>query len=128
MLKIMMIGNVGKDPEMSYTPNGKACTRFSVAVNRRGPKNDKGDRPEATQWFNVIAWEKLAETCNSYLHKGSKVYVEGRIGSRKYEDKEGKEREIWEVTITDMQMLDAKKDGAGFGDDRDAPPPDDVPF
>lgn len=123
----MFIGNVGKDPEMSYTPNGKACTRFSVAVNRRGPKGDDGNRAEATQWFNVVAWERLAETCNSYLHKGSKVYIEGRIGSRDYIDKEGQKRTIWEVTATDMQMLDARREG-GYGDDRDAPPPDDTPF
>lgn len=123
--RVELIGNLGKDPEMSYTPAGKACTRFSVAVNRRY-KDAGGEKKEATQWFNVVAWEGLAETCNSYLHKGSKVYVAGRIGSRKYTDKEGKEREIWEVVCSDMEMLDGK---AAHGDDRDAPPPDDdVPF
>lgn len=124
--KVMLIGNLGKDPEMSYTPSGKANTRFSLAVNRRGAKGEDGKRDELTQWFNIQAWEGLAETCNTYLHKGSKVYIEGRIGSRKYTDKEGREREIWEVICTQMEMLDTK---SAHGDDRDAPPPgDDLPF
>jgi single-strand DNA-binding protein len=124
--KVMLIGNLGKDPEMSYTPGGKAVTKFSLAVNRR-TKDAQGQPATETQWFNVVAWERLAETCNSYLHKGSKVYVEGRIASRKYTDKENVQREAWEVTITDMEMLSPKD--AGAGEHPGAPAEDaDVPF
>lgn len=124
--RVELIGNLGKDPEMSYTPGGKAVVKFSIAVNRRY-KGADGERQEATQWFNVVAWEGLAETCNSYLHKGSKVYIAGRIGSRDYEDKEGNKRTIWEVVASELEMLDGPRT---HGDDRDAPPPaeDDVPF
>jgi single-strand DNA-binding protein len=129
MNKIMLIGNLGKDPEMSYTPSGKAITKFSLAVNRRTRDAESGERREETTWFNVVAWDRLAETCNSYLHKGSKVYIEGRMTSRKYTDKEGVERTAWDVTASDMEMLDPKGAGqpahAGAGGDMG---PDDVPF
>lgn len=120
-----VIGNCGKDPEMSYTPAGKAATRVSVAVSRKWT-DAAGQKQEATQWFNVVLWERLAEVANQYLHKGAKVYFAGRIGSRDYVDKEGRERTIWELVATEMVLLDAPKT---HGDDRDAPPPDDgVPF
>jgi single-strand DNA-binding protein len=131
--KIMLIGNLGKDPDMSYTPAGKAVTKFSLAVNRRTKDRDTGERREETQWFNIVAWDQLAETMNTYLHKGSKVYIEGRMTSRKYTDKEGVERTAWEVTASDMQMLDPK--GASQSDDYGASSasgsgatPDDMPF
>lgn len=131
--KIMLIGNLGKDPDMSYTQNGKAVAKFSLAVNRRR-RDESGEQREETQWFNIVAWERLAETCNNYLHRGSKVYIEGRMTSRKYTDKDGVERTIWEVTATDMQFLEPKGasgasgsggSGAGYGDEMGA---DDVPF
>ncbi len=103
--KILLIGHLGCDPEMSYTPSGKAVTKFSLAVSRRG-KNAQGERTEETQWFSVVVWERLAETCNHYLRKGSKVYVEGRITSRTYTDRENAQRTVWEVTATEMVMLD----------------------
>jgi single-strand DNA-binding protein len=130
--KIMLIGNLGKDPDMSYTPAGKAVTKFSLAVNRRSKDRETGERREETTWFNIVAWDQLAETMNTYLHKGSKVYIEGRMTSRKYTDKEGVERTAWEVTASDMQMLDPK--GASQGDDYGASgaaggsTPDDIPF
>jgi single-strand DNA-binding protein len=129
--KIMLIGNLGKDPDMSYTPQGTPITKFSLAVSRRSKDRDTGERREETTWFNVVAWNQLAETINTYLHKGSKVYIEGRITSRKYTDKDGVERTIWEVTATDMQFLEPKGasgsggSGAGYGDEMGA---DDVPF
>jgi single-strand DNA-binding protein len=127
--KIMLIGNLGKDPDMSYTPAGKAVTKFSLAVNRRTRDRESGERREETQWFNIVAWDQLAETMNTYLHKGSKVYIEGRMTSHKYTDKEGVERTAWEVTASDMQMLDPK--GMGQGGDSDvsgASTPDEIPF
>jgi len=126
MNKIILIGNLGKDPDMSYTPSGKAVTKFSLAVNRRSRDAETGERREETTWFNIVAWDRLAETCNSYLHKGSKVMIEGRMTSRKYTDKDGVERTAWEVTASDMEMLDPK--GATSGpSDRDTSP-DDLPF
>ena len=132
--KIMLIGNLGRDPELSYTQNGKAIAKFSLAVSRRR-RDESGEQREETQWFNVVAWERLAETCNNYLQKGSKVYIEGRITSRKYTDKDGVERTVWEVTATDMEMLTPKgasgsggsggSGGAGYSDEMGA---DDVPF
>jgi single-strand DNA-binding protein len=132
--KIMLIGNLGRDPELSYTQNGKAIAKFSLAVSRRR-RDESGEMHEETQWFNVVAWERLAETCNNYLQKGSKVYIEGRITSRKYTDKDNIERTVWEVTATDMEMLTPKgasgsggsggSGGAGYSDEMGA---DDVPF
>src|SRR6516225_6492290 len=130
--KIMLIGNLGKDPDMSYTPQGTPITKFSLAVNRRSKDRDTGERREETTWFNIVAWNQLAETINTYLHKGSKVYIEGRMTSRKYTDKDGVERTAWEVTANEMQMLDPK--GASQGDDYGASgaaggaTPDDIPF
>src|SRR5207245_2450070 len=114
--KIMLIGNLGKDPDMSYTEAGVAITKFSLAVTRRY-KAQGGERKEETTWFNVVAFNQLAETINTYLHKGSKVYIEGRITSRKYTDKEGVERTAWEVTANEMEMLDPKgtSQGGEFG-------------
>jgi len=128
--KIMLIGNLGKDPDMSYTPSGKAITKFSLAVNRRTKDRDTGERREETQWFNIVAWDQLAETCNNYLHKGSKIYIEGRMTSRKYTDKDGVERTVWDVIAENMQMLDPKGAGGqpGTGTPGDAYGPDDVPF
>ncbi|HKW22843.1 MAG TPA: single-stranded DNA-binding protein [Ktedonobacterales bacterium] len=127
--KIMLIGNLGRDPEMSYTPSGSAVTKFSVAVSRRSKDRQSGESREETTWFSVVAWERLAEICNQYLHKGSKVYLEGRMTSRKYTDKDGIERTVWDVVLNDMQMLDPKESrsgGAGTGaDDMSS---DDIPF
>jgi single-strand DNA-binding protein len=133
--KIMLIGNLGRDPEMSYTPGGSAVAKFSVAVSRRWTDKQSGERKEETQWFNVVAWERLAETCNQYLRKGSKVYLEGRMVSRKYTDKQGVERTVWDVVLSDMQMLDAKDTSGGGaggsgarGDEYGDATPDDIPF
>lgn len=126
--KIMLIGNLGRDPEMTYTPNGKAITKFTMAVNRRTRDRETGDRREETTWFSIVAWDQLAETCNNYLHKGSKVYIEGRMGSRKYTDKDGVERTVWDVTAENMEMLDPKGTGpSGEGQSGDMSA-DEVPF
>ncbi len=132
MNKIILIGNLGKDPDMSYTQSGKAVTKFSLAVNRRMRDAESGERRDETTWFNIVAWDRLAETCNSYLHKGSKAYIEGRMTSRKYTDKEGVERTAWEVTASEMEMLDPKGATSGGSGAYGAPggeqSPDDLPF
>lgn len=112
MNKIILIGNLGRDPEMSYTPNGVAVTKFSLAVNRVS-KSPSGDRQEETEWFNIVAWRQLAETCNTYLRKGSKIYAEGRLTQRKYTDKNNVERTAVEVTLNEMEMLTPKENRQG---------------
>ena len=135
MNKIMLIGNLGRDPEMNYTPSGTPITKFTLAVNRRTKDRTTGERRDETTWFNIVVWERLAETCNQYLHKGSKVYLEGRMTSRRYTDKDGNERTAWEVTATDMEMLESRAEsqarmGQGgrseFGDEDMST--DDIPF
>ena len=115
MNKIMLIGNLGKDPEMNYTPSGIAVTKFSLAVNRT-TKSPTGERQEETEWFNIVAWRQLAETCNTYLHKGDKVYIEGRLTQRKYTDKNGIDRWMVEVMVNDMEMLTPKSASSGSTD------------
>jgi single-strand DNA-binding protein len=115
MNKIMLIGNLGRDPEMSYTQNGTAFTRFSLAVNRI-TKSSTGEKEKETEWFNIVAWDKLAETCNQYLHKGSKVFIEGRVQQRKYTDRNGVERNTFEVIANDLEMLTPKSAQSGSSD------------
>jgi single-strand DNA-binding protein len=114
--KIMLIGNLGKDPDMNVTSDGTPFTRFSLAVTRR-VKSAGGERKDETEWFNIIAWRQLAEICNTYLHKGSKIYVEGRLTQRKYTDKNGIERTAVEVIASDMEMLSPKETGASREED-----------
>ncbi len=100
--KIMLIGNLGKDPDLQVTADGTPFTRFSLAVNRTY-KSQTGEKKAETEWFNIVAWRQLAENCERYLHKGSKVYVEGRLTQRKYTDKLGVERTAVEVMATDVR-------------------------
>jgi len=114
--KIMLIGNLGKDPEMNYTQNGTALTKFSLAVSR-SYKTSSGEKRDETEWFNIVAWDKLAELCNQYLHKGSKAYIEGRLSQRKYTDKNGIDRWMVEVIVNDMEMLTPKSAQSGSSSD-----------
>jgi single-strand DNA-binding protein len=113
--KIMLIGHLGKDPDFNVTPEGTPVAKFTMAVNRYS-KSGAGERKEETDWFNIVAWRQLAEICEKYLHKGSKVYIEGRLSQRKYTDKEGTQRTAIEVIANDMKMLDSKASaGASSG-------------
>jgi single-strand DNA-binding protein len=105
--KIMLIGNIGKDPELQLTSDGTPFTRFSLAVNR-SYKSSSGEKVEETEWFNIAVWRQLAEICERYLHKGSKVYIEGRLSQRKYTDREGVQRTSVDVIASDMEMLSPK--------------------
>lgn len=107
MNKIMLIGNLGRDPEMNYTPDGTAVAKFSLAVNRY-TKSATGERQTETEWFYIVAWRQLAETCSTYLKKGQKVFIEGRLATRKYTDKTGVERTSIEVIASDLEMLTPK--------------------
>ncbi len=107
--KIMLIGNLGKDPELQVTSEGIPYTRFSLAVNRVY-KSATGERKEETEWFQIVAWRQLAELTEQYLHKGAKVYVEGRLMQRKYTDREGIQRTTVEVIARDVQFLDKRQE------------------
>lgn len=125
MNKIMLIGRLGKDPEMNYTPSGVAVTKFTIAVNRYS-KSSTGERQEETDWFNIVAWRQLAETCNTYLRKGSKIYIEGRLTQRKYTDKNGVERTAIDVVANEMEMLTPKSQSTSSSEGFLAGSPDDV--
>jgi single-strand DNA-binding protein len=107
--KVMVIGNVGRDPEMRYIPSGKPVTSFSVATSR-GWTNAEGERCEETEWFNVVAWGNLAEICKQHLHKGQQVYVEGRLQTRSWEDHDGRKRFRTELVASEMIMLGKRGD------------------
>ena len=115
--KVMIIGRLGRDPEMRYTPNGRPVTAFSVAVNRSWVTGD-GDKREETEWFNVVAWGNLAEICKQHLRKGQMVYVEGRLQTRGWEDPEGKKHYRTEIVANEMIILGDKREGGvePFGD------------
>ena len=117
--KMIVIGNVGSDPEMRYTPNGSAVTNFSVAANRRYTTAD-GEQREETEWFRVAAWNRLAETCNQYVTKGMKVYVEGRLSSRPYITQDGQPRAGNEISAFEVKFLD-RAPGAGGGPEAGPP-------
>ena len=105
MNKMMIIGNLGRDPEMRYTPNGQAVTTFSVATNYRRTTAD-GESLDETEWFRISVWGRQAESCNQYLTKGQKVYVEGRLKSSTYETRDGQTRFSNEIFANDVRFLD----------------------
>lgn len=110
--KVILIGNLGKDPEVKSFPNGGQVCNVSLATSESWKGKD-GQQQEHTEWHNLVFNDKLAEIAGKYLRKGSKVFVEGKIRTRKYQDKEGKERFITEIRVADMQMLDGKPGGMG---------------
>jgi len=109
--KVMIIGNLGKEPEMRYTPSGRPVTTFTVAVSRSWNTAD-GERHTDTEWFNVVAWGKLAEICKQYLNKGQQVFVEGRLQTRRWEDKEGVKHNTVELVANEMMMLGERREAA----------------
>lgn len=119
--KVMIIGRLGRDPEMRYTPSHRAVTNFNVAVGRSWKSAD-GERHSETEWFNVVAWGGLAEICHQYLSKGQQVYIEGRLQTRKWEDDEGQPRSTVEIVAKEMIMLGKNKKNDGSADDTDGNP------
>jgi single-strand DNA-binding protein len=132
--KVMIIGNLGRDPEMRYTANGTAVTEFSVAATERYTSN--GQQQERTEWFNVVTWARLAETCAQYL-KGRQVYVEGRLQTRSWDGQDGQKRYRTEVIAENVRFLGGGGQGRGESFDPGPPvgadaggdiDPDDLPF
>ena len=122
--KVMLTGYLGADPEMRYTPQGSAVTTFRVASGRTWKSAD-GTQHDDTEWFRIVAWDKLGEICNQYLTKGTRVYVEGRLQTRKWQDKEGQDRYTSEVIASDMIILSSKQDRPSS--DYEAPIEDEAP-
>ncbi|MFP7755696.1 single-stranded DNA-binding protein [Thermodesulfobacteriota bacterium B35] len=112
--KVILIGNLGRDPELRYTQNGTPVASLRVATSRKW-KGQDGQMQEQTEWHSVVAWSRLAELCNEYLSKGSKVYVEGRLQTRKWQDQNGNDRYTTEVVAQDIQFLSPRGTGGGGG-------------
>ena len=143
--KVQVIGNLGRDPEMRFTANGNPMSTFNVACNRRYTTRD-GEQRDDTEWVRVVCWERLAELAGQYLSKGSQVYVEGRLQTREWEDRDGNRRWTTEVVAREIQFLGGRggggdddwggggrSGGGGGGYERGGPPPagmdaDDLPF
>lgn len=107
--KVLLIGHLGRDPEMRYTPSGRPVTSFSLATSRNWTTAE-GERRSETEWFNIVAWGSLAEICSQYLKKGSQVYIEGRLQTRRWEDEEGNKRSATEVVAREMIMLGERRE------------------
>ncbi|MCD4785047.1 MAG: single-stranded DNA-binding protein [Candidatus Eremiobacteraeota bacterium] len=106
--KVILVGRLTKDPELKYTPSGAQLAKFGLAVNRVRSKNDE------TDFFNIVAWQKLAEICGQYLRKGKLVLIEGEIQTRTYETQEGQKRKVFEIVARNMQMLESRKAAAEY--------------
>ena len=107
--KVILIGRLGKDPELKYTPGGQAVANFSLATNRTWKGSD-GQRKESTTWHNIVVWGKQAETIKEYLSKGREIYIEGRIDNRSYDDKDGNKRYISEVVVENFRFIGSRGD------------------
>lgn len=134
--KVILIGNLGKDPEIRYTPQGAAVCNFSLATSRSWKDKD-GNKKEETDWHNIVAFAKLAEICGEYLSKGRQVYICGRIQTRSWDDKDGNKKYTTEIVADEMQMLGPKGAAKGGGQAKAEPPQEggappsdmeDVPF
>lgn len=110
--KVILIGNLGRDPEVRYMPNGDPVCNFSIATSESWNDRQSGQRVERTEWHNIVMYRKLAEIAGQYLRKGSQVYIEGRIQSRKYTGKDGVERTAYDIVANDMQMLGSRSSGS----------------
>ena len=111
--KVILIGNLGRDPEVRYTPSGAAVCNVSLATTRNWKSRDSGDKVEETEWHRVVFYDRLAEIAGEYLKKGRPVYVEGRLKTRKWQDKEGKDTYTTEIVAEQMQLLGGREGGGG---------------
>lgn len=114
--KVILVGNLGSDPQVRYTPGGQAVANFNIATSERF-NNKNGEKEERTEWHRIVAWGKLAEICQQYLKKGKQVYIEGRLQTRQWEDQQGQKRQTTEIVAQNMQMLGRVGDTPGGGGD-----------
>ena len=120
--KAILVGNLGRDPELRQTPNGQAVVNFTLATSENWT-DKSGERQERTEWHRIVVWGRTAEMCNQYLSKGRTVYVEGRIQTREWEDKEGNKRYTTEIIANDVQFLGGGGGGGGGKGGSDEAPP-----
>ena len=114
--KVILVGNLGSDPQVRYTPGGQAVANFNIATSERF-NNKAGEKEERTEWHRIVAWGKLAEICQQYLKKGKQVYIEGRLQTRQWEDQQGQKPQTTEIVAQTMQMLGRAGEGGGGGGD-----------
>ena len=134
--KVILIGRLGADPEVRYTPSGVAVANFSIATSEEWKDKNTGEKKEQTEWHKIVAWRRLGEICGEYLQKGRQVYIEGRLQTRSWEDKEGNKRWTTEILALNMQMLGSPGDTMGSAEPKgnypEEPPQnlpeDDIPF
>ncbi len=120
--KVILIGNLGQDPEVRYMPNGGAVCNLTVATSESWKDKNTGENQERTEWHRIVMYRRLAEIAGEYLKKGSKVYLEGKLQTRKWQDKQGQDRYTTEVVADEMQMLDSRGGGsAGFAPQQSRP-------
>lgn len=119
--KVILVGNLGADPEVRYTPSGTAVANFNLATNE-SYKNRDGEMVEKTEWHRIVVWDRLAEICGEYLKKGSQVYIEGSLQTRQYEDKDGVTKYTTEIKCREMQILGSRDGAGGSSDDYDQRP------
>jgi single-strand DNA-binding protein len=120
--KAIIVGNLGRDPEVRFTPSGRAVARFTVATTERWT-DQQGQRQEKTEWHNIVVWGKQAETCGQYLSKGRQVYIEGRITNRSYDDKDGNKRYITEIIAQNVRFLGSAGGAGRVSESGFVPPP-----
>jgi len=138
--KAILIGRLGADPEVRYTPSGVAVANFSIATSEEWKDKDTGEKKERTEWHRIVVWSKLGELCGEYLSKGRQVYIEGRIQTRSWDDRDGNKRYTTEIVATDVQFLGGRDGGPEAravsgasapdfeGSPIKAPEDDDIPF
>jgi single-strand DNA-binding protein len=113
--KVIVVGNLGKDPEVRYLPNGDAVANLTVATSETWKDKQTGEQKEQTEWHRIVAFRRLGEICGEYLRKGSKVYIEGRLQTRKWQNQQGQDQYTTEIVANEMQMLDSRGQGGGMG-------------
>ena len=127
MISAVIIGNLGGDPEMRYTPSGRPVTTFNVASTRTWHSSD-GERHSETEWFNVVAWGSLAEICKGHLTKNQQVYIDGRLQTRQWEDSAGNKRSSTEIVANEMIILGDRRESSTTEDDEDQIPEEEFPL
>jgi single-strand DNA-binding protein len=125
--KVMIIGNLGREPEMRYTPSGRPVTTFSVATSRTW-NTSEGEKHVETEWFNVVAWSNLAEICKQYLTKGQQVYIEGRLQTRHWEDQEGNKHTSVEIVANEMIILGERRESGEGSSEPESIEEEEYPF
>ncbi len=134
--KVILVGRLGRDPEVKYTPSGVAVANFSMATSEEWKDKDSGEKKERTEWHRIVAWRRLGEICGEYLRKGSQIYIEGKLQTRDWEDRDGNKRYTTEIVAQNMQMLDSPaREGRAQSEEERYPveepvsiPDDDIPF